>query len=98
MKQILFYLLALALVAGSCNSNVKKSDSYDLKGTIKGMQSGYIWLLKRENQKYTAVDSVKTENGTFSFKGKQPLAEMYTLKVEGVGSIDFFLENSAIIV
>jgi peroxiredoxin len=98
MKQILFYLLALALVAGSCNSNVKKSDSYDLKGTIKGMQSGYIWLLKRENQKYTAVDSVKTENGTFSFKGKQPLAEMYTLKVEGIGSIDFFLENSAITV
>jgi peroxiredoxin len=96
MKQIIFYLFALTLAVGACSPSVKKNDSYELKGTIKGMQSGYIWLLKHESQKYIVVDSVKTENGTFDFKGKQSLAEMFTLKIEGIGSLDFFLENATI--
>lgn len=94
MRKLGFYLLAMSMILGACSKSEKQ---YNVKGSIEGLKDGYVWLMKRNNRQWVAVDSVKAVNGSFSFKGTVVQPEMYSLKMADLDSdVSFFIENAAI--
>jgi len=87
-----FFLLALGMAA--CQSNPTK---YTINGTIAGLDSGMVYLVKAEEGKPIDIDSSKIENGSFRFEGKADIPEAGYLRLnERDYFAQFFLENANI--
>ncbi|MEI6683598.1 MAG: TlpA disulfide reductase family protein [Bacteroidota bacterium] len=93
MKKIAFFLLiGIALV--SCTGN---KDKFTIKGVIKGVDTGMIFLQKYDADHWVNVDSAKLAKGEFTFTGKVEMAEMWHIAMaEKQVYIPVFVENSKI--
>lgn len=96
MKRILL-LLTVSAVLFSCN---KAGDNeYIISGTIKGIANGKTVILEKQDEmgQLKAVDTVKIEEGKFTFTGSAKEPEIHLLQVETVqGKVPFILENGDI--
>lgn len=92
MRKTLFIILIAGILA-SCGS--KKSDIYTINGTITGMDTGMIYLQKRDLGKWIRTDSTLIKGGKFTFTGKVTMPEMRYLTVaRQESSLPFFIENA----
>jgi len=97
MKRFLPATLLLAVLFSAISCGTKKTDGYTIEGTITGVDAGWVFLQKREENKSITADSVEVKGGKFTFAGKVELPEMYYLKLEDIeGVLPFFIENSTI--
>jgi peroxiredoxin len=93
MKKYAFILLIGAFIA-SCTFN---KDHFTINGTIKGADTGMIYLQKFDVDKWVKVDSSRLEKGEFSFKGKAGLPEMWHIVMEEKQiMLPVFIENAKI--
>jgi peroxiredoxin len=77
MKNIVYLILALFILE-SC-SNFQDRSTFTINGKLTGDYSGNIYLFKRESGSWIQLDSTPSVGGTFSFKGKLDLPELYYL-------------------
>ena len=77
MKKILLVFSAVAILT-SCN----KSDKYVVTGTIEGIENGKNVILEVQDEmgQLKPVDTVKIENGKFTFEGNATEPAMHTRK------------------
>jgi peroxiredoxin len=93
MKQLTAILIITAILA-SCSA---PKNQFTLQGTVKGIDTGYIYLQKKDADIWVSIDSAKLDKGAFSFKGEVILPEMYHLSLAGDEIVlPFFVENSEI--
>lgn len=96
MKKFLL-LISAATALVSCN---KAGDNeYIVTGTIKGIENGKTVTLEVQNEmgQLTPVDTVKIQDGKFTFEGNAKEPKIYLIQVEKVeGKIPFILENGDI--
>lgn len=80
MKKII--LVALVAIMASCNGII--GDGYKISGEIKGLINGTNVYLDREDEKLgvVTVDTVKVENGKFTFEGKAKEPEMHSIRFD----------------
>jgi peroxiredoxin len=92
----IFKLIFLILFISDLNA---QSDSvFTIKGKINGLVSDrYIWLQSIEEDPFV-LDSIKTINGEFEFKGMVNKPSLYSLNIgkSTKESFRFFIENSNI--
>jgi peroxiredoxin len=93
MKKLFPIFLFLLVMAG-CQSN---SSKFTVSGTIAGVDSGFVYLVKAEAGKPLVVDTAKIENGSFKFEGTAGTPELTYLRLNDRDYFaQFFLENAAI--
>ncbi len=98
MKKIIL-LVAVAAVLFACN-NLAEGE-YIIKGNIKGMKTGLIFLEKQSpmGMGYMAIDTVKIEDGKFEIKGKTGEPEIHFIQIDKVnGKLPLILEGGEIAV
>lgn len=81
----------------NCNSNAQKQ--YDIKGTVRGVTSGMVKLVRENEDDRTSktIDSGAITNGTFELKGKIDAPEMMSIQLEpGNWGFSVFVENAPI--
>jgi len=96
MKKILVFVSAVAVLV-SCNK--AGENEYIVTGNIKGIDNGKNVFLEKQDEtgQLKQLDTVKIENGKFTFKGSAKEPEMYLVQVETVqGKVPFILENGDI--
>jgi peroxiredoxin len=94
MKKIVL-LLSIAAILASCGMN--NGTSYTITGTVKGADTGLVFLQKMDSTGWTTLDSAKIKNGEFVFKGKVTTPDRYNIVVKGKDMpFPFFLENGDI--
>ncbi|PTN08729.1 AhpC/TSA family protein [Mangrovibacterium marinum] len=90
----LFPIFLLLVVMAACQSN---SSKYTISGTVAGLDSGVVYLVKVEANKPVVVDTSKIENSTFHFEGTAGSPELTYLRLNARDYFaQFFLENAAI--
>ncbi|MEI7661092.1 MAG: TlpA disulfide reductase family protein [Bacteroidota bacterium] len=93
MKNIAFSLI-IGIILVSC-TGIK--DKYTIDGTIKGADTGTVYLQKYEADRWINVDSVKLAKGSFTFTGKVTKPEMWHISMaEKMIYLPVFVENSKI--
>ena len=93
MKKFAFILL-VGIILASCAGN---KDQYTIKGVIKGVDTGRVFLQKFDSDHWTNIDSVKLAKGEFTFTGKIGMAEMWHIAMaEKQIYVPVFVENSKI--
>ncbi len=84
----------------ACNnqqSGSKDGEGFAINGTINGFDSGYVYLHRMGDGRTENVDSMRTQDGKFNFKGKVDFPEMYAISFGDKRHIAMiFLENSNI--
>ncbi|GEP51005.1 hypothetical protein FNO01nite_16770 [Flavobacterium noncentrifugens] len=95
MKKILVFVSAVAILV-SCNKAGK--NEYIVTGNVKGIDGKNVFLEKQDEAgQLKQVDTVKIENGKFTFKGSAKEPEMYLIQVADTqGKVPFILENGDI--
>jgi len=97
MKKILLFVSAAALFV-SCSKT--GDNEYIITGTLAGADGKTVILEAQDKDipgKFTALDTVKIENGKFEIKGIALEPAIHTLKIESKdGLIDFILEEGEI--
>ena len=94
MKKILLVFSAVAILT-SCN----KSDKYVVTGTIEGIENGKNVILEVQDEmgQLKPVDTVKIENGKFTFEGNATEPAMHLIQIDQLqGKVAFILENGDI--
>ena len=90
----LVWICVLILIAAACSES---KDQYTLKGKVDGTTPGWIKLSKVADNALVAVDSVKSNDGAFSFTGKIEMPEVYYLEfVNDEKSVRIFVEDKKI--
>jgi peroxiredoxin len=93
MKKIA-YMLFIGSILASCVSN---KDQFKITGSVKGVDTGMVFLQKYDLENWVSVDSATLKNGEFSFTGKAALPEMYHIAMaEGEVIVPVFVENATI--
>ena len=93
MKKVLIVLFA-AIILTSCSTNKKQ---YSIQGTVKGIDSGMVYLQKFDSEKWVNIDSTNLVKGEFKFTGKIELPEMRQIAMEEKEIVvPVFIENSNI--
>lgn len=90
-------ILVLGLLS-SCAQH-QYPEGYAINGTIKGVPSGKVKLVRNNaaDRTTTVVDSADFKEGSFALKGKVASPEVMTLLIEpGNWSVPVFVENSVI--
>jgi len=85
----------MLLLGVGCKQPVK--DSFTIKGTIKGVDSGVVVLQQFDEEERTrkVLDSVVIKNGAFELKGKTESPAMMAIVVKpGNWAANIFVENS----
>lgn len=85
----------MLLLGAGCKPSA--SDSFSIKGTIKGVDSGVVVLQQFDEEERTrkVLDSIVFKNGAFELKGKVENPEMMTIIVKpGNWVANVFVENS----
>lgn len=94
MKNLLSLLL-VCMIMISCGG--KKETGYKLSGTVKGADTGLIYLQKMDSTAWVIIDSARISNSTFSFAGSLLLPEKHKLMIRGLPyTYSVFLENGDI--
>ena len=87
-------LVLLLLFIAACQSN---STKYQISGTIAGLDSGKIYLVKAEKGQAVAIDTTDFIDGEFSFEGTIDVPELHYLRLNNRDYFaQFFLENEKI--
>ncbi|MDP1621031.1 MAG: TlpA disulfide reductase family protein [Bacteroidales bacterium] len=95
MKNFAIILFVSSILA-SCMNN---KDQVKITGEIKGVDSGWVFLQKYDQEKWVNVDSANLKKGEFSFTGKVDLPEMWHISMqENEILLPVFVENSKITV
>jgi peroxiredoxin len=90
-------VVILALCLGITNIQAQQESNLQLKGTVTDTVAKYVYLQKFHNKMFTTIDSVKVTDGTFSFKTKVKLPELYGLSVNtNTSPLYIFLEKGPI--
>lgn len=93
MKNLGLLFIVLIFLA-ACQSNSAK---YRITGTIAGLDSGIVYLVKAEAGQAVTLDTVKLVNGTFKMEGDAGVTELHYLRLnERDYFAQFFLENAKI--
>ncbi|MCX6284272.1 MAG: TlpA disulfide reductase family protein [Bacteroidetes bacterium] len=92
MKKIALLLFIGAILA-SCAG---KKDSFTISGKIIGTDSGTVYLQKYEVSDWVKIDSAKLQKGSFTFKGKIGLPEMWFITDKSKLFLPVFVENAKI--
>lgn len=93
MRRIV-YLTLIVFAFSACNSGSKK---YTIKGTLTGVDSGKIFLVKAEAGQPVVIDTADVVKGSFELKGSAGLPEMHYLRLNDRDFFaQFFLENGQI--
>ncbi|MEI7490682.1 MAG: TlpA disulfide reductase family protein [Bacteroidota bacterium] len=92
MKKIALLLFIGAILA-SCAG---KKDSFTISGKIIGIDSGTVYLQKYEVSDWVKIDSAKLQKGSFTFKGKIGLPEMWFITDKSKLFLPVFVENANI--
>jgi peroxiredoxin len=96
LKNISFIILA-TLILASCEKPVK--NAFTINGTVDSVFNGLVLLQKRVDNPLVTIDSVRLDNGKFTFKGAVDYPEVYYLTIPGTkSSVPFFIEPSEITV
>lgn len=90
------YMLMLALIAGSTMMMAqKKSNTYTIKGTVKGLPDSKVYISHVINNK-EVFDSAEVKNEKFVLSGAAPGPYFYFISFEKMkGLIPLFVENAA---
>ncbi len=92
MKKLLALVMGIIVLTGCQNS-----DSYKIKGSIKGAEYGTIYLKSIENGTPKSIDSTKISDENFNFSGKVENPELYLVYYnENPVPIALFIENEDI--
>ncbi|MFV0377377.1 MAG: redoxin domain-containing protein [Mangrovibacterium sp.] len=92
MKQLI-PILIVALAFASC----QKKAQYEINGTIAGLDSGVVYLVKSQAGQPQVLDTAKLVGGKFSFEGTATTSELSYLRLnERDYFAQFFLENNDI--
>ncbi|WP_066219599.1 DUF4369 domain-containing protein [Formosa haliotis] len=78
LKLFLALLIVTGFIFTSCKS-VDKPDGYIISGTVNGLDSGWVKLIKPRvlfTDSIIVLDSTEIKNGKFSFKGKVDNVDM----------------------
>ena len=87
-------LILLLLFIASCQSNSAK---YQISGTIAGVDSGKVYLVKADKGQAVAIDTTDLVGGKFSFSGTAGVPELHYLRLNDRDYFaQFFLENKKI--
>lgn len=90
-------IIAILVVAGLTSCGPK--NQYKIAGTINGIDTGTIYLQKREAGEWKVVDSAELVSGTFNFLGTIGSPELWYLTVKNAKVyVPLFVENSDITV
>jgi peroxiredoxin len=93
MRNAIIILIAMALGLSSCGP--KKE--FRITGTVAGLDSGTIFLQKRQEGEWVKLDSTSLTKGSFSFTGKSDIPEMRYLMIKDKQVfVPFFIENADI--
>jgi len=93
MKNAAFVLFLCSMLA-SCMNN---KEEFKITGTVKGVDTGKIFLQKLESDKWINTDSAKLKKGEFVFQGKVGMPEMWQIALqENQLVVPFFIENAKI--
>lgn len=95
MKKILIFALLINFI-WACDIPAHGQSGYTIDGTVTGYDSGLVFLKKREAGNWVTLDSVESNKGKFSFKGKLDTPEMYYLFFGNKKRSSIFLDNSNI--
>lgn len=88
------FLIVLLLFIVSCQSNTMK---YQINGSVAGLDSGKVYLVKVEQGKPLAIDTTNLKDGNFSFTGTAGIPELHYLRLNDRDYFaQFFLENAKI--
>lgn len=94
MKNLLLLLLVCLLMI-SCGG--KKESGYKLSGTVRGADTGLVYLQKMDSVTWVIIDSARLDKGAFTFTGTLLLPEKHKLVIHGLPyTYSVFLENSDI--
>lgn len=97
----LFTAITILFLVVGCGQNKSGGEGYTINGTLKGIDSGLVKLVRYNQTDRTSatVDSIKFSEGKFSLKGKLESPEMMNVTIEpGNWSMPVFMENSPITV
>ena len=91
MKNFALFVTAM-MILFSCSG--KKTGEFKVKGTVKGVETGLIYLQKIDDGTWIKIDSAKITGGEFTFTGSQDIPEMrYLVLKGGHSSLPFFIGN-----
>ena len=91
--------LPACLVAGLLCATAAAQPGYQIKGTVTGAGDTWAYLGTVEKGEYRTVDSVRVQQGVFTFEGKVAEPNMYVVRLQGVKDYFFLiLENKEITV
>lgn len=95
MRNLGIVVLLVLFIAG-CQSNSAK---YQVNGTVAGLDSAVVYLVKAENGRPVTTDTTNVVEGKFSFEGTIAVPELHYLRLgERDYFAQFFLENETITV
>ena len=95
MRNSIIVLIALVMGLSSCGPRT----DYKINGSIAGLDTGMIYMQKRQEGEWIKLDSSVIKNGSFSFTGQTDLPGMRYLSVKDRQVfVPFFIENSDITV
>ena len=97
MKSLKFLVIAVLIAFAACQSN---KNTYEISGSIAGLDSGEVYLVKAEAGQPLVLDTAIIEAGNFVFTGTQTapvLPEVHYLRINQRDYFaQFFLENTNI--
>lgn len=93
MRNLGLFILALLFIAG-CQSNSAK---YQISGTVAGLDSAIVYLVKAEEGQAVTTDTTELVQGKFKFEGSIDVPELHYLRLgDRQYFAQFFLENANI--
>lgn len=91
MRNLLIVLSVVIIGLNSCGPK----NQYKIAGSITGIDSGLVYLQKREAGEWKIIDSAKITSGKFAFHGNIESPELWYLSVKNTKVyVPFFVENS----
>jgi peroxiredoxin len=89
-------ILVFAMAVISCQS---AKDEFSIKGSITGIKTGKIYLLKLVGEQPQPIDTANIVDGKFAFKGKMEIPDIRILRLDDQNYFaTFFLDNANITV
>jgi peroxiredoxin len=90
------FIIAASLLLSVTTATAQKQN-VTITGSVKGVNSGKVYLQKFNNKMFFTVDSANLKNGKFSFKEQLELPELYGLTLnQDKSPLYVFLESGEI--
>lgn len=90
-------IAALSLLFTGVTGYAQEKDNVEITGTVKGQNSGKVYLQKFDNKMFFTLDSAEFKDGAFKFKKTLKLPELYGLTIDKEESpLYVFLEKGKV--